>query len=147
MKKNKVIVDRKKLSSEEVKKHQDFENVLNSSLTSIKPFWKKMWFYGPVGIASIGLAFTLGVVALSSENEGIKKVGGAVVEIDLNTLEDTECIHKPVKELAVDYNVFSFKNEEGGTFVLESGTKITIPENSIIDKKRTFKIKGQRNEH
>jgi hypothetical protein len=63
------------------------------------------------------------------------------VEIDLNTLEDTECIHKPVKELAVDYNVFSFKNEEGGTFVLESGTKITIPENSIIDKKGPLKLK------
>lgn len=141
MKKNKVIVDRKKLSSEEVNKHQDFENVLNSSVTSTKPFWKKMWFYGPVGIASIGLIVTLGVAGLPSVNEGRRVVRESVSEIDITTLKDTECIHKPIEELDVDYEIFSFKNEEGGTFVLESGTKITVPENSIADKKGLLKLK------
>lgn len=141
MKKNKVIVDRKKLSAEEINKHQDFENVLNSSLASSKPFWKKIWFYGPVGIATIGVLFTLGVEVLSPEfeKEEERKVNESVLDID--ALEDTECIHKPVKELDVEYKVFDFQNEEGGTFTLESGTKIIIPKNAIEAKKGNLKLK------
>ena len=141
MKKNKVIVDRKKLSAEEINKHQDFENVLNSSLASSKPFWKKIWFYGPVGIATIGVLFTLGVEVLSPEfeKEEEKKVNESVLDID--ALEDTECIHKPVKELDVEYKVFDFQNEEGGTFTLESGTKIIIHKNAIEAKKGNLKLK------
>ncbi len=147
MKKNKIVVDRPNLTSESINKHQDFDKVLKGA-NHVKPsFWKSPWFYGPVGLATVGLLITM-----STLNEPVEEKEGGIAQVPTELPADTECIHKPVANLEVGYQEFEIDNLKGGEIVLTSGTKLTIPAKSlmtsgeIIEGKITIQIKELMNQ-
>lgn len=66
MEKIKTILDRKQLSSEQIRSKQDFANVVNGAKGLGKPYWQTNWFYGTVGVATVAIIVT--AVTLSSSD-------------------------------------------------------------------------------
>ncbi len=69
MKKIQTLVDRESLDSDYIASKQDFESVC-TQVKQLTPTWKTPWFYGPVGLATLAVCFS--VVTLSSSNVSAK---------------------------------------------------------------------------
>ena len=131
MKTRKINLDRAPISSDKIKSKQDFEHVL-TNYNSIKPsFWTKPWFYGPVGLASLAIVFSLFInSANSNPNENEKKS----TLVNSTFPEDTKCIHPPIKSSDIAFNSYKIDPRKEEKITLESGTIVTIPKGSIISK-------------
>ncbi len=131
MKKLKINLDRPYLNSEKIESKQNFNEVLNGSEKLKKPIWKKPWFYGPIGVASILFLITIGVDKEIS-NSNINLNDKTITLNNQNTLpEDTKCIHKPLENLEYKFQTFSINTELKQIIKLSSGTEITIPQGSL----------------
>lgn len=64
----KINIDREPISSEKINSKQNFTKVLNGVKKLKVPIWKSKWFYGAIGMASIG-----GVVLLTSFDDNEDK--------------------------------------------------------------------------
>ena len=132
MKKLKVNLDRPYLNSDKIESKQNFNEVLNGSDIFKIPIWKKPWFYGPIGVATILFLITIGLD---------KEISNSNKKIDDNTItlkgeniipEDTKCIHNPLKELDHKFQTFTINTSLEQTIKLPSGTEISIPKGSLI---------------
>ena len=132
MKKLKVNLDRPYLNSDKIESKQNFNEVLNGSEKFKIPIWKKPWFYGPIGVATILFLITIGLD---------KEISNSNKKIDDNTItlkgeniipEDTKCIHNPLKELDHKFQTFTINTSLEQTIKLPSGTEISIPKGSLI---------------
>lgn len=128
MKENKIKIDRPIVSSEEINSKQNFTKVVEGFRKIKPPLWKNPWFYGPVGLASLALVLTLTTVNNNEFEE--KTTLKESKEIELPA--DTECIHKPIKDLDNKSEVFYVKADKSQSVQLVSGTKITFPKGSLI---------------
>jgi hypothetical protein len=132
MKKLKLNLDRPYLNSENIESKQNFDKVLSGSRKIKKPIWKKPWFYGPIGVASILFFITIGIDKENS-NSNIKLDDKTITLKGQNIIpEDTKCIHNPLKELDHKFQTFTINTSLEQTVKLPSGTEITIPKGSII---------------
>ena len=128
MKENKIKIDRPIVSSEEINSKQNFTKVVEGFRKIKPPLWKNPWFYGPVGLASLALVLTL--TTLNNNEFEEKTTLQESKEIELPA--DTECIHKPVKDLDNKSEVFYVKADKSELVQLVSGTEITFPKGSLI---------------
>lgn len=128
MKENKIKIDRPIVSSEEINSKQNFTKVVEGFRKIKPPLWKNPWFYGPVGLASLALVLTLTTVNNNEFEE--KNTLKESKEIELPA--DTECIHKPIKDLDNKSEVFYVKADKSQSVQLVSGTEITFPKGSLI---------------
>jgi hypothetical protein len=62
MKQFKVNLDRDHLSSEQIRKYQNFEKLKSGFVSSKAPFWKTSMFWGTTGLASIGVLLVASAV-------------------------------------------------------------------------------------
>lgn len=128
MKENKIKIDRPIVSSEEINTKQDFTKVVEGFRKLKPPLWKNPWFYGSAGLASLALVLTLTTL---NNNEFEEKT--TLKESNDNELPaDTECIHKPIKDLENNSEVFYVKADKSETVELASGTELTFPKGSLI---------------
>ncbi len=58
MKNIKINVDRPKISSEDIQKKMNFEDILANHQIIAKPFYKTPWFFGTTGLATVTLIAT-----------------------------------------------------------------------------------------
>ena len=132
MKKLKVNLDRPYLNSDKIESKQNFNEVLNGSEKFKIPTWKKPWFYGPIGVATILFLITIGLD---------KEISNSNKKIDDNTItlkgeniipEDTKCIHNPLNELDHKFQTFTINTSLEQTIKLPSGTEISIPKGSLV---------------
>ena len=132
MKKIKVNLDRPHLSSEKIDSKQDFDKVLSGSEKLKIPIWKKIWFYGPIGVSTVLFLITIGVD---------KEISNSKIQIDDKTItlkdenilpEDTKCIHNPLGNLDHKFQTFTINSSLEQTIKLPSGTQILIPKGSLI---------------
>ena len=128
MKRNKINIDRPIVSSEEINKRQDFTTVMKGVKKMKPPLYKNPWFYGPVGLASLALLFTLSIKEEQFEEKTTFTKENEIISL----LEDTECIHKPIKNLKEASEVFYVHPSKEKTVQLSTGTAITFPEGSLI---------------
>ena len=128
MKENKIKIDRPIVSSEEINSKQNFTKVVEGFRKIKPPLWKNPWFYGPVGLASLALVLTLTTV----NNNEFEEKTTLKASNDNELPADTECIHKPIKDLDNKSEVFYVKADKSESVQLVSGTEITFPKGSLI---------------
>ncbi len=141
MKKFKVILDRKPMNSDHVESKQDFNHVLNEFKKLKPPIWRNPWFYGPVGLASLTLLMSIGIVnskEIANDNKSTK-------ESSVILPEDTKCFHPIKQSLVEQFTTYSIDPSVEQTINLPSGTSIFIPKGSLIssspEKKVEIKIR------
>ncbi|RFC53789.1 hypothetical protein DXU93_11725 [Brumimicrobium aurantiacum] len=57
--KRKLVYNRWKLSSDDIKKHQNFDAILNGLKKDPYKNWKKITFWGTVGTTAVALFFLI----------------------------------------------------------------------------------------
>ena len=134
----KMNLDRPNLSSEQISAKQNFDQVLSKHLLSKPPVWKNPWFWGPTGLASIGIALFFSVNYLNSQNETHDKINTLAIT-DLP--KDTECIHPPIEGEDVAFQTFEVNPNKNEEIILPSGTKIEISKESLLPENRNENVK------
>lgn len=133
MEKHKINLDRKKVSSEEIKAKQNFDQVLKNHHVTPKSFLQKGWFWGTVGLASVAAVSILTFTSLNSADENPtqekKLTSGKLEELP----PDTPCIKPPKEENQQEFQIFKIDPNQENTITTAEGTVITIPENSFED--------------
>ncbi len=130
-------LDRPNLNSEQISARQNFDQVLSKHLLSKPPVWKSPWFWGPTGLASIGIALFFSVNYLNSQNETHDKTNTLAIT-DLP--KDTECIHPPIEGEDVPFQTFEVNPNKNEEIILPSGTKIEIPKESLLPENRNESV-------
>lgn len=122
-----INVDRPKLTTEEIAAKQNFDAVLSKYKQATIPVYKKPWFWGAGGLASIGLAtiVSLNLINGQTENKEVK------TQLATEFPPDTECIKPPVKGENVPFNTYQVNPQKDEKIVLTSGTTVTIPKGSL----------------
>jgi hypothetical protein len=128
MKENKIKIDRPIISSEEINSKQDFTKVVEGFRKIKPPLWKNPWFYGPIGLASLAIVLTLTTL----NNNEFEEKTTLIESKDIKLPADTECIHKPIKNLENNSEVFYVKTDKSESIQLASGTELTFPKGSLI---------------
>jgi uncharacterized protein YhbP (UPF0306 family) len=101
MEKIKVVLDRKKVSSEEIASRQDLNSVLKGASTNV-PIWKTGWFYGSVGLASVAI---VAITATWNQSANVDSQNDRVLTASLTDSNVITTIHgviqKPETKIAV----------------------------------------------
>lgn len=137
--KRKVIVDREKLSSEQVNAKMNFNSVL--SKVSPVPFYKTGWFI--TTLASVAVIISVTLVAFNSPEE--KQKDNTIADNSLSSPppednnnfdydEDTKCFNPPVKELEIPFEKFNIDNSKENILTTSMSTQIVIPKNAMTDQ-------------
>lgn len=146
--KKKININRPDISSEEISERKNFDSILKQHVPASKPFFKKPWFIGGVGIAAVAIVAT--VITLNQQKSENKTEQASVAttadSAALATFYATEeakpCINPPLKNLNVPVTIYKVIAEKGTRFEFTTGSKITIPKNSFIDNSGNT-IKGE----
>lgn len=133
----KMNLDRPNLNSEQISARQNFDQVLSKHLLSKPPVWKNPWFWGPTGLASIGIALFFSVNYLNSQNETNDKTNTLAIT-DLP--KDTECIHPPIEGEDIPFQTFEVNPTKNEEIILPSGTKIEISKESLLPENKNEKV-------
>lgn len=127
MKKLKMNLDRKPLNSEFIESKQNFNQVLNGFKQLKPPIWKNPWFYGPIGVASLALFFSINSTNANPDKDEDKTTFTTNVKLP----EDTKCIVPPTEKLEMEYLTYTINPSKEENITLPSGTIITIPKESL----------------
>jgi len=133
MNNRKMNLDRPNLNSEQISARQNFDQVLSKHLLSKPPVWKNPWFWGPTGLATIGIALFFSANYLNNQNETNDKTNTLAIK-DLP--KDTECIHPPIEGEDVPFQIFVVNPNKNEEIILSSGTKIEISKESLLPEKK-----------
>ncbi len=90
MEKIKVILDRKKVSSQEIASRQDLNSVLKGASTNA-PIWKSGWFYGSIGLASVAI---VAITATWNQSVKVDTTNDRVLTASLTDSNVTTTIHE-----------------------------------------------------
>jgi hypothetical protein len=129
MKPDKVNIDRKKISSEEIASKRNFDEILRVYKVA-KPFYKSYWYMGLAGLT--GLALIIAIIATYKAEE--KLIVVPKENLKLETVDSvTKFINPPMKDVQIPFEKFSMDSRKGGVISSVSGSKIVIPSNSFMD--------------
>lgn len=133
----KMNLDRPNLSSEEINGRQNFEEVLSKFKASSPSFWKSPWFWGPTGLATVGIAVFLSLNSVNSQNvTHEEKITLAKNELP----NDTECLHPPVEKEKVAFENYEVDPQKNEQLVLSSGTVISFEKGSLQPENLNRKV-------
>ena len=135
MKKIKINIDRPQVKSEDIASRQNFDKVLDGYQKLKPPIFKNPWFYGAIGVASLAILFTIG-----SLNSNTDTYENKITSNNQKLPEDTKCIHSPIESVNVDFKTYTVNTTKEETINLPSGTKITIPQGSLISPSSEIKV-------
>lgn len=137
--KRKVIVDRERLSSEQINAKMNFESAL-TKVTPV-PFYKTGWFITTLASVAVILTVTLLSFESPSSEEQAKKpeeqklLASSPPSENLNFEyeEDTKCFNPPSKELDIPFESYSINNSKENIITTANSTEIIIPKEAILD--------------
>lgn len=69
MKRMKFNLDRPELDSKSIQARKDFDTLMKNHAIMSKPIYKSPWFFGTVGLATVGLAVTTSVMMYDSQDD------------------------------------------------------------------------------
>ena len=119
-----INLDPKDLSAREINKYKDFDALLQqaNAVPSKKPFNIKALYYiaGSIAAALLGIILYLGLFAGD--------------EMTTNEyLASQPYINPPFENIQADYEKAVINVNQGGEYVYESGSKITVPPAAFVD--------------
>ena len=94
MEKIKVILDRKKVPSEEIASRQDLNSVLKDASTNV-PIWKSGWFYGSVGLASVAI---VAITATWNQSANVDTANERVLTASLTDSNVITAVHEAIQK-------------------------------------------------
>lgn len=137
MNNRKMNLDRPKISSEEIRSRQNFDQILGNLKVPHKPFYKKTWFWGTTGLATVAVA--IGLTAFVNNKTSIDENNSTLVSTTATAplsatenLEDTPCINPPVAGQDVPYEYFSVMPGVDTTLVTANGSEISFQESTLL---------------
>ncbi|MFP5470464.1 MAG: hypothetical protein ACLGGV_02625 [Bacteroidia bacterium] len=140
MENRKININRPNISSEEILKRRNFQEVLTNYQLITKPFYKTPWF-GVTSSSMLITAVILGVFIFNESETSNKKKPVVATHEDstkkelVSYKEDAPCIFPPIKNKGVEYNNYKINADKNETITHSTGSKITIPKGSMVDKK------------
>ncbi|MDP1802185.1 MAG: OmpH family outer membrane protein [Bacteroidota bacterium] len=140
----KFNIDRPKISDEEIKKHQNFEQLVKQfkqqSLNKAKhdkSWWKSKKVRYSAVIAGITVICTISYLALF-KNESKQNTTHETVITQNNNKQNIPTkknfISEPSPKLKVNYTSYKINNAKGGEIKHPTSSKIKVPVNTFIDK-------------
>lgn len=140
----KFNIDRPKISDEEIKKHQNFEQLVKQfkqqSLNKAKhdkSWWKSKKVRYSAVIAGITVICTISYLALF-KNESKQNTTHETVITQNNDQQNTPTkknfISEPSQKLKVNYTSYKINNANGGEIKHPTSSKIKVPVNTFVDK-------------
>ncbi|MBA2613422.1 MAG: OmpH family outer membrane protein [Bacteroidetes bacterium] len=140
----KFNIDRPKISDEEIKKHQNFEQLVKQfkqqSLNKAKhdkSWWKSKKVRYSAVIAGITVICTISYLALF-KNETKQNTTHETVITQNNNNQNIPTkksfINEPSQNLKVNYTSYKINNAKGGELKHPSSSKIKVPVNTFVDK-------------
>lgn len=139
MSNRKMNLDRPGLSSEQIRAKQNFEKVLSNHYLPKPTVWKSPWFWGPTGLASVGIAIMMSISYINSQNNSNDQKTTPLTASELP--KDTECIHAPLKGENIPFIQYQVDPRKDEKIVLPSGTTIDIPKGSLVAEDPGSKVK------
>lgn len=136
----KVNINRPQISADEIAKRKDVNSLLQQHV-AMKPFYKKPWFWSGAGIATVGLVASL--ILVNNKNKDVTKlpITAATESVDSIALEKfyiaeqaKPCVNPPLPDLNIPSTIYKVVAEKGATIETASGSKISVPKNSFLDK-------------
>lgn len=115
----KINTNREPLSSDEIKKHQNFKNTWKNHYLKPKPFYKNPKFFG----GALLILTTVVVLII----DAVEKKNASQPISKLNVIP-------PLKELDIKPDTFLLDAAQGDTLLYESGTQLIIPANSFVNE-------------
>ncbi len=140
----KFNIDRPKISDEEIKKHQNFEQLVKQfkqqSLNKArhdKSWWKSKKVRYSAVIAGITVICTISYLALFKNETTQNKTHETLITQDTkkeNTNTKKNFINEPSRKLKVNYTAYTINNAKGGEIKHPTSSKIKVPKNTFVDK-------------
>ncbi|MEZ4938182.1 MAG: hypothetical protein R2799_11375 [Crocinitomicaceae bacterium] len=133
MEKFNVNLDRPKVSSEEIKAKQNFDQVLKNYHVTPKSFFQKGWFWGTVGLATVAAVTVFTFTSIKSNGDKEAKEKPLTANNSSELPADTPCIKPPKEGDVQQYQIFRIDPKQENKLNTTSGSVITIPANSFSD--------------
>lgn len=132
--KNKININRKPISSQEIGDMQDFGSVLKGAQAAALPFYKTWWFMGGAGIAII-VSIVVAALTLNNRmpNTQVAATPAPVSPIIKTTTTKKAFIQPAFKGFDVDFTRFWVKSGNAKTYTIPSGTEINIAPCHFMD--------------
>ena len=146
MNNRKINLDRPKISSEEIKSRQSFDEVLANLKVLKKPFYKKTWFWGTTGLATAALAIGLSTTVNNENRIDEEKTTLATTNqapLTNQEFKDTPCITPPVEGKDLEFENYTVMPGRDTTIITANGSKISFEESTLktTDKNTPVDIK------
>jgi hypothetical protein len=142
MENRKININRPNISSEEILKRKNFNEVLSNYQIMTKPFYKTSWF--GASVTSLVMVAVVTVLILTNEPEKTSTNTTPIADVKDSTKqelvsykEDAPCIVPPIKDKGVKYDSYTINAGKNETITHSTGSKITIPKGSMVDKNGT----------
>ncbi|MDX1652913.1 MAG: hypothetical protein R3277_10505 [Brumimicrobium sp.] len=134
MNNRKIIYGPKSISSEEIKKKQNFENIITGLKKPPSTLWKITGFWGAIGTSIIALLLYNNYFKNhENENSAYEEKITLNEKISADNLPaDTECLKTLNKEEDLKFESFFIDPKMAHVLNLEDGSVIKIKENSFI---------------
>jgi hypothetical protein len=130
-----IKIDRPKLSDEQIKSKENFDDVLSIHQKMSIPIYKKPWFWGSAGLATLGIATVISLNTISSQSKVEKN---EISSLDLPA--DTECIKPPLKDENVLFETFNIDTQKDEKIILTSGSTIYFPKGALLPENENQKV-------
>lgn len=134
MGKFRVNLDRPKVSSEEIKAKQNFDQIIKNYHVTPKSFFQKGWFWGTVGLATVAAVTVFTFTSLNSKEVIESKEKQPTAQNASEMPPDTPCIKPPKEGAQPNYQIFEIDPKKENTIETKEGSVITIPAHSFTDK-------------
>ncbi len=127
MKNKKIRTNRKEISDNEILKHKNFDNVINSINTQPTSMFQGLRFWGITGSTAIIItALIIGLSYFDKDNNENEILADEVSESFINP---------PIAEADIPYELHTINNSKDTTIQSETGSLIFIPADAFKDEK------------
>ena len=134
--KRKININRPEISTDEITKRKDFDNVLKHHTGATKPFFKKPIFLSSVLVTVAAIVTTVVLLTKSPSNNHppeLTEVQQPSIINEQSSTVNLSCINPPLKEINIPFTTFKVTAEKGGTLDFKTGSKLIIPKNAFAD--------------
>lgn len=140
----KFNINRPKISDDEIKKHQNFEQLVKQfkqqSLNKAKhdkSWWKSKKVRYSAVLAGITVICTISYLTLFNNETKQNKTHETLTTQSIakqTTLTKKKFINEPLQKLKINYTSYKINNAKGGEIKHPTSSKIKVPKNTFIDK-------------
>lgn len=140
----KFNIDRPKVSDDELKKHQNFEQLVErfkqQSLKKARgdeSWWKNKKIRYSAVIAGVTVVCTVTYLSLFTNQKQQQTHETLITQntpAPKTTIKKEPFVKKPAQSLAIPYSTYKVNNAKGGNITHAGATKIKVPKNSFVDK-------------